>query len=159
MSAPANLSRAGAHPLRRRIALAAYGRESVASVALARELDAKLGDVAYHVGVMRDAGLLELVDLVPVRGAQRHDYRLTPAGEELAGEAARAGVGPGLPPAARVRLELDVAIRAADEALERIDELGLEDEVRGRVRRDVGTARAQLLDAQGEVDPLVGAPA
>lgn len=43
----------------------------------ARETGCTLGAAAYHFKVLWEHGFLELVELVPVRGAQKHMYRAT----------------------------------------------------------------------------------
>lgn len=45
----------------------------------AREADIKLGTASYHFKVLKEKGLLELVELVPVRGATKHMYRANKA--------------------------------------------------------------------------------
>lgn len=63
-----------AHPLRRRI-LELLNQRVLSPSELAIELDAKLGDVGYHVGRLLDAGAIELVRTEPRRGALKHFYR------------------------------------------------------------------------------------
>jgi DNA-binding transcriptional ArsR family regulator len=62
-----------AHPLRSRILAALEGR-SASPTALADELDAPIGVVAYHVRRLHKLGFLELVDRVQRRGAIEHLY-------------------------------------------------------------------------------------
>jgi predicted transcriptional regulator len=53
---------------------------------LARECDEVVGVAAYHVRVLLEAGLVELVRTAPNRGAVQHFYRATntePIGEVL----------------------------------------------------------------------------
>lgn len=45
----------------------------------ARDANIKLGTASYHFKVLREKGLLELVELVPVRGATKHMYRANEA--------------------------------------------------------------------------------
>lgn len=45
----------------------------------AREADIKLGTASYHFKVLKEKGLLELVELVQVRGATKHMYRANEA--------------------------------------------------------------------------------
>jgi DNA-binding transcriptional ArsR family regulator len=64
------------HPLRQRILLVL--NERVASPReIASELGEPLANVAYHVGVLRDADCIELVKTAAVRGALQHFYRPT----------------------------------------------------------------------------------
>ncbi len=64
-----------AHPMRARILAALDGRE-LSPVELARELDASLGVISYHVRVLADAGVVELARTTARRGAIQHHYRL-----------------------------------------------------------------------------------
>lgn len=45
----------------------------------AREADIKLGTASYHFKILKEKGLLELVELVQVRGATKHMYRANEA--------------------------------------------------------------------------------
>jgi DNA-binding transcriptional ArsR family regulator len=69
------LAKALSHPLRQRILerLSAGGEASPTQ--LARLLDARLPNVAYHVGVLVELGCVELVRTRPRRGALEHYYR------------------------------------------------------------------------------------
>ncbi len=62
------------HPLRRRIW---YGmtEHPISPRELADHLHEPVNDVAYHVRVLRDMGVIELVGTRPVRGATQHFYR------------------------------------------------------------------------------------
>jgi DNA-binding transcriptional ArsR family regulator len=76
MAAPTDeaLIRALASPLRRQIL--GILAESVASPKeIADRLGLPLPNVSYHVGILRDLGLLELVSETPRRGAIEHHYR------------------------------------------------------------------------------------
>jgi DNA-binding transcriptional ArsR family regulator len=68
------------HPLRQRI-LAHLdhptARVQASPVRMAEALDASLGDISYHVKVLRDLGAVELATTRPRRGAVEHFYRLT----------------------------------------------------------------------------------
>jgi DNA-binding transcriptional ArsR family regulator len=64
-----------AHPMRARILAALDGRE-LSPVELARELDASLGVVSYHVRVLADADVVELARTTARRGAIQHHYKL-----------------------------------------------------------------------------------
>lgn len=67
-------AKAVAHPLRARI-LAGLAGEARSPNELAAEFDEPLGNVSYHVVVLRDLGMVELVDTAPRRGAVEHFYR------------------------------------------------------------------------------------
>ena len=71
--------RAMAHPMRARILAALHGGER-SPVELARDLDASLGVVSYHVRVLADAGVIELARTTARRGAIQHHYRLSDQG-------------------------------------------------------------------------------
>ena len=68
--------KAFAHPLRFRILQLLNEREASPS-ALAQQLDEPLGNVSYHVKILREADAIELVRTRPVRGAIEHVYRAT----------------------------------------------------------------------------------
>jgi DNA-binding transcriptional ArsR family regulator len=68
------LLKAIAHPVRAR-ALAALHQRAASPSELAAEQDAAVGDVAYHVRVLRELGMIELVGTRQVRGATQHFYR------------------------------------------------------------------------------------
>jgi len=63
-----------AHPLRVRI-LAMLQERPASPVQLAPRLGSTLGRVGHHVRVLRDLGLIELVETRPRRGAVEHIYR------------------------------------------------------------------------------------
>jgi DNA-binding transcriptional ArsR family regulator len=63
------------HPLRRRIWYAIDERP-ISPRELADILGEPVNDVAYHVRVLRDLGVIELAGTRPVRGATQHFYRL-----------------------------------------------------------------------------------
>jgi DNA-binding transcriptional ArsR family regulator len=62
------------HPLRRRIWYA-MTEHPISPRELADELQEPVNDVAYHVRVLRDLGIIELAGTRPVRGATQHFYR------------------------------------------------------------------------------------
>jgi DNA-binding transcriptional ArsR family regulator len=76
----AELFRLLGHPVRLRILLA-LGSETLSPSGLEQRLDGGLAVMAYHVRVLRDDGLLMLVDTRPVRGSLESFYRLTGRGE------------------------------------------------------------------------------
>lgn len=75
-----------AHPMRIR-ALAALCEADLSPVELARLLDEpgmNLGALAYHVRRLADAGVIELSQTIPRRGAIEHRYAITRHGRALA---------------------------------------------------------------------------
>jgi DNA-binding transcriptional ArsR family regulator len=65
------------HPLRRQIlAILASGEASAKE--LSDQLGLALPNVSYHVAVLRDLGLLELMRETPKRGATERHYRASP---------------------------------------------------------------------------------
>lgn len=66
-----------AHPLRVR-ALAILTEREASPSELAEELNEPLGNVSYHVRLLHDLGLIELVGTTPRRGAIEHHYRARP---------------------------------------------------------------------------------
>lgn len=65
------------HPLRQRI-LAILDERVASPRVIADELGESLGVVSYHVGVLRDLGLIKLTGTTPRRGALEHHYRAQP---------------------------------------------------------------------------------
>jgi DNA-binding transcriptional ArsR family regulator len=65
--------RALAHPVRARI-LAELERRAASPSQLADVVGESVGVVSYHVRVLAEAGLAELVGTVPKRGALQHFY-------------------------------------------------------------------------------------
>ncbi len=68
-----DMVRALSHPLRRRVLAALRGR-AASPVELAREFGEGIGTVSYHVRMLADAKLIELVEERPRRGATEHFY-------------------------------------------------------------------------------------
>jgi DNA-binding transcriptional ArsR family regulator len=64
------------HPLRARI-LAILEKVEASPSQLARELDAPLGNISYHVRILASIGLIELVKTTPKRGSVEHHYAVT----------------------------------------------------------------------------------
>jgi len=62
------------HPLRSRC-LTLLAERTASPAELAQELDENLGNVSYHVRKLWKAGMVELVEEKPVRGAMEHFYR------------------------------------------------------------------------------------
>jgi DNA-binding transcriptional ArsR family regulator len=71
----AHIIKAMGHPLRMRI-LAAFNAGERSPRELATELGEPLGNVSYHVRMLVDLGLLELVRTTQKRGALEHHYVL-----------------------------------------------------------------------------------
>jgi|SRR5437868_15520797 len=71
------LLKALSHPVRAR-ALAAFSQRIASPSEIAAEQDEAVGDVAYHVRVLRKLGMIELVETRQVRGATQHFYRCVP---------------------------------------------------------------------------------
>jgi len=81
------------HPLRARL-LGALSERDASARDLADQFDVQLSNTAYHVRVLRDLGLIEVVAKEPVRGALKTTYRVVAghgvdleAWEELAAKA------------------------------------------------------------------------
>lgn len=72
----ATLMKALAHPVRAR-ALTVLNERVASPSELAGEQGEAVGYVAYHVRVLHEMGLIELVDKRQVRGATQHFYRST----------------------------------------------------------------------------------
>jgi len=66
--------RAISHPLRIRL-LAIFDEQAVSPVILASKLQQPLGTIAYHVRILYELGLLDLVSTRQRRGATEHYYR------------------------------------------------------------------------------------
>jgi DNA-binding transcriptional ArsR family regulator len=77
--------RAVAHPARV-LALRAFADGQLSPIELTRLLERfgyELGVVAYHVRRLAAAGIVELAETIPRRGAVEHRYALTPSGTKL----------------------------------------------------------------------------
>jgi DNA-binding transcriptional ArsR family regulator len=70
------LVKALTHPLRVEI-LMILNERTASPNELSKELNEGLGQVSYHVKVLRDYNCIELVDTAPRRGAVEHYYRAT----------------------------------------------------------------------------------
>lgn len=68
------LAKALSHPLRQRL-LEQLGDRVASPVELAREIGQPLNLISYHVRVLEQRGMLELVRTRPRRGATEHFYR------------------------------------------------------------------------------------
>jgi DNA-binding transcriptional ArsR family regulator len=69
------VQRALAHPIRARI-LSELERRAASPSQLADVVGQSIGVVSYHMRVLTEAGLAELVGTVPKRGALQHFYAL-----------------------------------------------------------------------------------
>ncbi|RLL69447.1 helix-turn-helix domain-containing protein [Streptomyces sp. Z26] len=97
-----------AHPLRLRLLSLLTGRAYSAAEA-ARELDQTQANVSYHLRRLRNAGLVDLVEEVGVRGGTAKRYRHDPgSGDRLAPG------GPAAYPAVAAALAEELRRRAAD---------------------------------------------
>ena len=72
-----------AHPLRQRL-LFALGQHPATISQLAVALDSRKGNIAHHLGVLRDAGMVEVVETRRVRGGTEQYYRRTARRLEIA---------------------------------------------------------------------------
>jgi DNA-binding transcriptional ArsR family regulator len=107
------LAKALAHPLRFRVLWRL--NEVVASPKeLADEFGEPLPKVAYHVAVLRDAGMIELVRETPRRGATEHHYRALTRAFLSDADWAR------LPRGTREELSASVVAQAIDDVRETI---------------------------------------
>ena len=68
------LLRALSHPTRIKI-LAVVSERVASPVEMCSEIGETIGNTGYHARVLRDYGLIEVVDEQPVRGAVEHFYR------------------------------------------------------------------------------------
>ena len=75
-SADRNLVKALSHPLRWQI-LNAINEGVSTPASIARRLGVRTENVSYHVRVLSDLEVIELVATTPVRGALEHHYRAT----------------------------------------------------------------------------------
>ncbi len=79
ISAPAQYKALG-HPLRHRIVFA-LGQQAATISQLAKALGQRKGNIAYHLGVLQAAHLVDIVETRQVRGGTEHYYlRVTPTG-------------------------------------------------------------------------------
>ena len=69
------LAKALSHPLRPRILQILQLRGEASPQQVANELGERLGNVAYHMRILKDHGCVELVRTEPRRGAIEHYYR------------------------------------------------------------------------------------
>jgi predicted ArsR family transcriptional regulator len=69
------LVRALGHPIRQRILRFLNEDGESSPVQIARVLGQRLGNIAYHCGVLEECGAIELSRTAPARGAVEHFYR------------------------------------------------------------------------------------
>ncbi|GAA0937831.1 helix-turn-helix domain-containing protein [Kribbella koreensis] len=77
------------HPLRHRL-LFALGQEAATISQLATSLGTAKGNVAHHLGVLRDAGMVRVVETRQVRGGTEQYYRRAAKLFDFTGEGERA---------------------------------------------------------------------
>ncbi|TCC23900.1 ArsR/SmtB family transcription factor [Kribbella speibonae] len=77
------------HPLRHRL-LFALGQEAATISQLAATLGTAKGNVAHHLGVLRDAGMVHVAETRQVRGGTEQYYRRSVRRFAFTGEGARA---------------------------------------------------------------------
>ncbi|RPK42619.1 Helix-turn-helix domain protein [Streptomyces sp. ADI91-18] len=129
-----------AHPLRQRLLFALGHRPATASQ-LAAHLDARKGNVAHHLKVLREAGLVHIAETRQVRGGTEQYYRRT-ARQMVVAEPQAAGTAAML---AAVAQELDLS---PAEPLLTLRHLRLSP----AKARELGEALAQLVDGVDGVD-------
>ncbi|MGR4877977.1 ArsR/SmtB family transcription factor [Streptomyces sp. LARHCF249] len=127
-----------AHPLRQRL-LFALGQRPATIRGLAAQLDAKKGNVAHHLKVLREAGLVRIAETRQVRGGTEQYYQRT-ARHMVVAEPQAAGTAAML---AAVAQELD---RSPAETLLTLRHLHLSP----TKARELGEALAQLVDEADE---------
>jgi DNA-binding transcriptional ArsR family regulator len=76
-AAAAEVTKALSHPLRIKFLRALTGRRQLSPSEFARESEEPLGNVSYHVKALFEAGVLEIADRIPRRGAVEHRYSFT----------------------------------------------------------------------------------
>jgi DNA-binding transcriptional ArsR family regulator len=69
------LVRAVGHPLRVEILEVLLAQSDRSPTQIAKHLERRLGNVSYHVNVLRDCEVIELVGTRPRRGAIEHFFR------------------------------------------------------------------------------------
>ncbi|WP_371614034.1 ArsR/SmtB family transcription factor [Streptomyces sp. NBC_00454] len=127
-----------AHPLRQRL-LFALGHQPATASRLAAQLDEKKGNVAHHLKVLREAGLVHVAETRQVRGGTEQYYRRT-ARHMVVAEPQAAGTAAML---AAVAQELD---RSPAETHLTLRHLRLSP----ARARELGEALAQLVDEAEE---------
>ncbi|QNE22156.1 winged helix-turn-helix transcriptional regulator [Kribbella qitaiheensis] len=137
------------HPLRHRL-LFALGQEAATISQLAASLAVGKGNVAHHLGVLRDAGLVQLAETRQVRGGTEQYYRRAAKMFDFTGDGRRANTTVALQ-AVAAELEgssgepmltlrnIRLTERQAEELMERLGELvdSLQDAGRDEARYGV----------------------
>jgi DNA-binding transcriptional ArsR family regulator len=126
------------HPLRQRL-LFALGHRPATTSQLAAQLDAKKGNVAHHLKVLREAGLVHIAETRQVRGGTEQYYQRT-ARQMVVAEPRAAGTAAMLTAVAQ---ELD---RSPAETHLTLRHLRLSP----AKARELGEALAQLVDEAEE---------
>ncbi|MBV6699185.1 winged helix-turn-helix domain-containing protein [Kitasatospora aureofaciens] len=135
------------HPLRQRL-LFALGHRPATVRQLAAQLDAKKGSVAHHLRVLRDAGLVRVVETRQVRGGTEQYYQRT-ARHMVVTEPQAAGTAAML---AAVAQELDLSPAETHLTLRHLH-------LSPAKTRELGEALAKLVDEaeeDAEDQPLHG---
>lgn len=86
------LVKAIAHPLRVEILEAFVAEGDLSPVLIARKLGQPIGNVSYHVNVLKDCEVIELVSTRQRRGALEHFFRPAPSVQSFV-EMARTAFG------------------------------------------------------------------
>jgi DNA-binding transcriptional ArsR family regulator len=73
-----SLVKAVSHPLRVEILEAFADQGELSPAQIAKSLDQRLGNVSYHVNVLKECEVIELVRTRPRRGALEHFFRPAP---------------------------------------------------------------------------------
>jgi DNA-binding transcriptional ArsR family regulator len=132
VSTPAQLKALG-HPLRQRL-LFALGEPATMSQ-LAAALSAQKGNVAHHLKVLREAGMVRVVGTRQVRGGTEHCYQRTTQRVHVGGSPAEST-------AALLQAVADEIAPTADEPLLVLRHLRLT----AAQARDLGAALSDLVD-------------
>ncbi|GAA0442209.1 ArsR/SmtB family transcription factor [Streptomyces stramineus] len=146
ISAPEQFA-ALAHPLRQRL-LFALGHRPATISRLAAQLDAKKGNVAHHVKVLREAGLVHVAESRQVRGGTEQYYQRT-ARRMVVAEPQAAGTAAML---AAVAQELDLSPAKTHLTLRHL-------RLSPAKARELGETLAQLVDEaeeNGDDQPVHG---
>lgn len=118
-----NLVKALSHPLRWKI-LSMINEGTSTPAGIARRLGVRTENVSYHVRVLCELGIIELIGTTPVRGALEHHYRATRRAEisDAESETMPAAVRRDMMHAVlRATIEDLIRIGASDQPYERSD--------------------------------------
>jgi DNA-binding transcriptional ArsR family regulator len=127
-----------AHPLRQRL-LFALGHRPATISQLAAQLDAKKGNVAHHLKVLREAGLVHVAETRQVRGGTEQYYQRT-ARHMVVAEPQAAGTAAML---AAIAQELDLSPAETHLTLRHL-------RLSPAKARELGEALAELVDEAEE---------